>query len=86
MNINVEVSDLHFLSKNTKEVAHQLKLHSALLRFHAGEISAGSACQFVEVDRYTFLEACKRYRISPFGFEADEVFEEADSLLNKLRK
>ncbi len=53
-----------------------LKLYTALLMFQSGQLSAGAACEFAEVDRYTFLAACQRHRINVINYEEDEI--EAD--------
>jgi hypothetical protein len=44
--------------------------------FQAGQLSAGAACEFAGVDRYTFLEACQHYQIDVVNYDPDEL--EAD--------
>ena len=44
--------------------------------FQAGQLSAGAACEFADIDRYTFLSACKRHNIPVIDYDEDEL--EAD--------
>ncbi len=59
-----------------------LKLYTALLMFQSGQFSAGAACEFAEVDRYSFLSACKQHHIAVIDYSKEEI--EAD--LQRLKK
>lgn len=54
-------------------LAQQLKLYTALLLFQSGKLSRGAACEFADVDLYTFLEACKQQRIETLNADMDEI-------------
>ncbi len=73
MQIIVNVSDHYFLDMPVGEIAGRLKLYTALLMFQAGQLSAGAACEFAEIDRYAFLEACKRHNIAVIDYDEDEL-------------
>lgn len=78
MQITLEIPD-HVLSpQQDKEatLAQQLKLHTALLLFQAGNLSRGAACEFAGVDIYTFLAACKQYRIETVQTDIEEIESE----------
>ena len=80
MQIVVNVPDQYLLDMNVGEIAKQLTLSAALLMFQAGQLSAGAACEFAEIDRYAFLEACARHHIAAIDYDADELesdFEES---------
>lgn len=79
MQLTLNIPD-HCLPPQRDEnaLAQQLKLHSALLLFQSGQLSRGAACEFAEVDIYSFFAACKKYQIPVINLNADEV--EADVL------
>jgi hypothetical protein len=64
--------------RDENTVAQQLKRHSTLLLFQPGQLSRGAACEFADVDIYTFFAAGKEYPISVINMNEDEV--EADVL------
>lgn len=76
MDVIVQVPDQYLLDISAGELASKLKLSAALLMFRAGKFSAGAACEFAGVDRYTFFEACRQHRIDVVDYEPDEL--EAD--------
>jgi predicted HTH domain antitoxin len=51
--------------------------------FRAGKFSAGAACEFAGVDRYTFLEACRRHRIDTVDYDPDELEADFAGLLRE---
>jgi predicted HTH domain antitoxin len=85
MQIVINVPDQYLIDTPAAEIAQRLKLNTALLMFQTGELSAGAACEFAEVDRYTFLAACKRHNIAVVDYDAAEL--EADfETLKKTRR
>lgn len=76
MEVIVQVPDQYLLDISAGELAVRLKLSAALLMFRAGKFSAGAACEFAGVDRYTFFEACRQHRIDVVDYDPDEL--EAD--------
>jgi predicted HTH domain antitoxin len=82
MEIVVNVPDEYLLNHTVVEMAGRLKLYTALLMFQSGQLSAGAACEFAGVDRYTFFTACKRHDIAVIDYEVEEL--EAD--FERLRR
>jgi len=80
MQVIVNVPDQYFLDTNVGDIARQLKLYTALFMFQAGQLSAGAVCEFAEIDRYTFLETCKRHKIAVIDYDADELEAEFKEL------
>ncbi len=64
--------------QDSQSLGQQLKLHSALLLFQSGQLSRGAACEFADVDVYTFMAACKKYSISVINANSEDI--EADVL------
>jgi predicted HTH domain antitoxin len=62
--------------QDKKTLVRQLKLYSALLLFQSGQLSRGAACEFADVDIYTFFAACKKHKIPVINIDVDEI--EAD--------
>jgi len=72
MQVIVNLPDRFFLDASTKDIVGRLKLYTALVMFQTGQLSAGSACEFADVDRYVFLAACKQHNIAVIDYnEAD---------------
>ena len=82
MQLLLDISERYFLGTSTEELAEQFKLYTALLMFQTGRLSAGAACEFAGVDRYTFVAACKRHRINVIDYDDEEL--EAD--FERLKK
>lgn len=80
MQIVVNIPDQYLLDTNAVEIEQRLKLSTALLMFQAGQISAGGACDFAGVDRYTFMEACKRHSIDVISYDEEALESEFDQL------
>lgn len=84
MKINIELPDKHFLSKNQSanqnEVAQQFKLYATFMMYQLGEISAGIACEIMEINQFEFLEYCKRFHISVINYSAEDIIEDLEGL------
>ncbi len=61
------------LQQDSKTLARQLKLYTSLLLFQSGKLSRGAACEFADVDIYSFLTACKQHRIETLDANIDEI-------------
>ena len=85
MQVVVNVPDQYLLDMNVGEIARQLKLYTALFMFQAGQLSAGAACEFAEIDRYAFLAACKRHHIPVIDYDEDELATEFEELKRAYR-
>ena len=80
MEITLDVPNRYFLNIDSAEMAQKLKLSTALLMFQTGQLSAGAACEFAGIDRYTFLNACNQYKIPVINYDPDELEEEVKRL------
>ena len=76
MEVMVTIPDQYLLDIPVDEIEGQLKLSTALLMFQKGRLSAGAACEFAGIDRYTFLAACKQHNIHVIDYDENEI--EAD--------
>lgn len=84
MQLLVDIPEQYLLETSTDEWVGRFKLYTALLMFQSGKLSAGAACEFANVDRYTFLQACKRHRINVIDYDAAELEIEFEHLKNRL--
>ncbi|HEX8671677.1 MAG TPA: UPF0175 family protein [Longimicrobium sp.] len=80
MQITLDVPEQYFLDSTPAELGRRIKLYAALLMFHAGEMSAGAAAEFAEVDRLTFAAACQRHGIPLIDYPAEDLRDELSSL------
>jgi predicted HTH domain antitoxin len=67
------------------ETAAQIRLMAALKMFELGELSSGKAAELAGLSRVEFLEACGRYRVSPFNYPAEELEDELRSDLEAIQ-
>ena len=68
-----------------EETAAQIRLMAALKMFELGKLSSGKAAELAGLSRVEFLEACGRYRVSPFNYQADEMEGELRSDLEAVQ-
>lgn len=80
MQVAVNVPAQYMLDIPANEIEERLKLSTALLMFQAGQLSAGAACEFAGVDRYTFFAACKRYNIAVADYDENELEADFENL------
>jgi predicted HTH domain antitoxin len=78
MQVVVDVPERYLVGTNSEKFGRQLKLYTALLMYRTGELSAGAACEFADVDRFTFLDECKKLGIATL--EANHQQLESDLL------
>jgi predicted HTH domain antitoxin len=76
MQISFSLPDNQFITESPEEVTQKIRMYAALGLYQAGELSIGAASELAGVDRYTFLEFCKREGVSlqtqtPEELEAD---------------
>ena len=80
MQVVVNIPDQYSLDLSVSELAGRLKLSTALLMFQTGQISAGAACEFADINRYDFMESCKRYNIDIVKYDPNELEQEFKAL------
>ena len=78
MQITITVPDRPFVAEPRDAVSAKIRLHAAAGMYRGGELSIGAACELAGVDRYTFLDFCRRQGIvlqtqTPDELEADFV-------------
>ena len=66
----------HAVHMTKEEIEHHIRLMAALKMFELGKISSGKAAELAGMPRVEFLEACGRYRVSPFNYQGEEAEEE----------
>ena len=76
MDVTISLPEKQFLADSPERAAAKIKLYAALGLYQAGELSIGAACELAELDRYAFLELCKREGITLRTQTPDEL--EAD--------
>lgn len=80
MDITVSVPDQYLADHEPAELADRIMLYAELLMFDSGEISAGAACEFAGVDRFTFAAECARRSIPLARYTAEEIRAESFGL------
>jgi predicted HTH domain antitoxin len=76
MQISFSLPESQFITATPEEATKKIRLFAALGLYQAGELSIGAASELAGVDRYEFLEFCKREGVvlhtqSPDELEAD---------------
>jgi len=64
MQITISIPEKPFIAEPRESVTRKIRLYAALGMYRAGELSIGAACELAGVDRYTFLDFCKRQGVS----------------------
>jgi hypothetical protein len=62
--ITISVPKRPFVAEPRDSVSAKIRLHAAAGMYRVGELSIGAACELVGVDRYTFLDFCRRHDIA----------------------
>ena len=60
MQISFSLPENSFVAQSRETIVHKIRLYAALGMYQAGELSIGAACELAGIDRYTFLDFCKR--------------------------
>jgi len=60
MQISFSLPESQFVAEPLESVTHKIRLYAALGMYQSGELSIGAACELAGVDRYEFLDFCKR--------------------------
>jgi len=80
MQIILDIPEQYLIDSTPAEFGKNLKLYAALMMFKSGKLSAGSAAEFAEVDRFRFAEACEHNGIPLIDYTAEELRAEMQSL------
>jgi predicted HTH domain antitoxin len=80
MQITLDIPEQYLVDRSPGEWGKHIKLYAALLMFAAGELSAGAAAELGEVDRFTFVEACRKHAIPVVDYSPEDLRAEVESL------
>jgi predicted HTH domain antitoxin len=80
MKITLNVPEQYLLAEDPSDFGQRVVLYAALLMFRSGELSAGAAAEFADVDRMTFAAECARHGIAVIDYDPDDLRAEVDSL------
>jgi predicted HTH domain antitoxin len=76
MQISFSLPDNQFIAESSEEAVQKIRRYAALGLYQAGELSIGAASELAGMDRYDFLDFCKREGVTlraqtPEELEAD---------------
>ena len=60
MQISFSLPANQFVTESPEEATRKIRMFAALGLYQAGEVSVGAASELAGMDRYEFLEFCKR--------------------------
>jgi predicted HTH domain antitoxin len=60
MQISFSLPENQFITDSPEEATRKIRMFAALGLYQAGEVSVGAASELAGLDRYEFLEFCKR--------------------------
>ena len=60
MQISFSLPESQFVAETPEEVTQKIRMYAALGLYQAGELSIGAASELAGLDRYEFLDFCKR--------------------------
>ena len=80
MQITLNVPEQYLVDRSPAELGQRIKLLAALLMFQSGEMSAGGAAEFADVDRFTFAAECQRHGIPVSDYPPEDLEREIDGL------
>lgn len=84
MQVTIDVPEQFSVDYTIPELSRQIKLYAALAMFRAGKLSAGGACEFAGIDRYTFMEECFKQKIPVIDYDPGELEAELADLRQNL--
>ena len=76
MQISFSLPESQFIAESPEEATHKIRRYAALGLYQAGELSIGAASELAGMDRFEFLEFCKREGVTLHTQTPDEL--EAD--------
>jgi len=76
MQISFSLPESQFIAESPEEGTQKIRMYAALGLYQAGELSIGAASELAGLDRYEFLDFCKREGVvlqtqTPKELEAD---------------
>jgi predicted HTH domain antitoxin len=83
MLISFLLPDNQFIAETPEAVTKKIRVYAALGLYQKGELSIGAASELANVDRYEFLELCKREGVMLHTQTPDELETEVKKLTGK---
>lgn len=83
MEITLRVPDQYSINYDPVDLGNRMKLYAALLMFKSGELSAGAATEFAEIDRFAFAAECHKWGIPLVDYPPEDLDAELASLRAK---
>jgi predicted HTH domain antitoxin len=72
MQISFSLPESQFVTESSEEATRKIRMFAALGLYQAGEISVGAASELAGLDRFEFLDFCKREGVLLRTQTADE--------------
>ena len=76
MQISFSLPENAFVAQPRDAVVQKIRMFAALGLYQSGELSIGAACELAGVDRYVFLDFCKRSGVPVQTQTPDELDSE----------
>ena len=76
MQISFSLPESQFVTESPEEATRKIRMFAALGLYQAGEVSVGAASELAGLDRYEFLEFCKREGVVLRTQTPDELEED----------
>ena len=83
MQISFPLPERQFVAEPVEDVTEKVRLYAALGLYRAGELSMGAACELAGVDRYIFLDFCKREDVPLRTQSPDELEKDLNQFIDK---
>jgi len=80
MQISFSLPESQFVTESPEEATRKIRMFAALGLYQAGELSVGAASELAGLDRFEFLEFCKREGIVLHTQTPDELEAEIKKL------
>lgn len=79
MQISFSLPEGQFVTETPEEAARKIRVYAALGMYQAGELSIGAASELAGMDRYEFLDLCKREGVTLHVQTPDELKAEFET-------
>ena len=76
MQISFSLPENQFIAESPEEATQKIRMFAALGLYQAGELSIGAASELAGMDRYDFLDFCKREGVILHTQSPDELEED----------
>ena len=81
MQIQVELPEKYFGLDKKEEITNQFKLYATLMMYKIGKVSAGMACEILNISRFVFLDYCKEFEIPVINYSIEDIEKELEGLI-----